>query len=578
MGKSADQNLQEFVTLKEAAVLLKCHQNTLRKWDRNGMLKAVRLGKRKLLRYRKKDIQLLLDGRYETARDQLQKYTKDKFSKIKKYLIENADSIQKQSTKEHKRYLGGKKFRSEIIQEYQDLHIRAVKEIANNLNNEERGIARFKELGKKIATEAVKDELTIEEAVDGLIFLKQGVWKSLEKEKLLEFINNQEFYILNLWIGTFSDIIATQVAFTFHENAVKKTQESEENLKLILDNINDYGIMRLDLKGNVIYWNHGADRQLRYSEREILGKNYSLFFMNDEILHKKPLRELEAARENGSVENENWSVRKDGSKFWSSGTTTVLSDKKGKQYGYIKIIRDRTELKEVENQKDEFVAIISHELKNPITSLIVFTELLQKRFGETDDKLASKALSAIKAQTDKLTNLISNLLERSKIRSKGFLFTDKHFDLDALIVQTIEELQASKASHKIIFNNRSTVTLKADRAKIGQLLYNLISNAIKYSPDAGKIIVSAKKQKKAVTITIQDFGMGISKNTLEKLFTPFFRASETQRETFPSMGLGLYISKEIVNHYNGKIWVETEEGKGSTFYVSLPILHKNILA
>jgi PAS domain S-box-containing protein len=498
----------------------------------------------------------------------------EKFPQIKHFLTANANTIQKLATKEHKRYIGGKKFRTEFIQEYQDLHTLTVKEFANNLSNEERNVTVFKKLGREIAIKAVRDELTIKEAVDGIIFLKQGIWRSLEKEKLLEVLTNKEFYILSLRIGTFCDVIAAEIAFTFHNNAVKKSREIEENLNLILDNVKDYAIMRIDLKGNVIYWNIGAERLFRYSEQEVLGKNYDTFFPKEEIRNNKPQRELQSARKKGSVENENWSVRKDGSQFWASGTTTSLVDKKGKHYGYIKVIRDRTELKEVEKQKDEFVAIISHELKNPITSMLAFTQILQKRLKNSDDQMAIKAVTTIRTQTDKLTELISNLLERSKIRSKSFIFSDKPFELDTLIEQTIYELQSSKATHKLIFENKSEITLSADKVKIGQVLYNLISNAIKYSPDAEKVVVCTKKQKGSVIISIQDFGLGISQENIDKLFTPFFRATDTQRETFPSMGLGLYISSEIVKHYGGKIWVKSSEGKGSIFSFTLPLTDK----
>jgi PAS domain S-box-containing protein len=571
MTISDEENLHELLTLKEASLLLKCHPNSLRAWDRSGILKAVRLGQRKLLRYRKHDIELLLNGQSKSKKEATKLSPKTKFSAIRKWLTKNADSIQKQATKEHKKYLGGGIFRSEVMQKYQDLHIQIVKEFANYLDDEDKAVALFKKLGQQLAKDAVNDELTIKEAVDGIIFLKQGIWKSLKREKLLDYLTNKDFYELNLRIGTYCDVIGIQIAFTYHDEAIKKKQEAEENLRLILDNVKDFAIIRLDPKGNVSYWNKGAERLFRYSEEEILEKNYSLFFAKEEIDNKKHKRELESALKKGSVENENWSIRKDGSKFWGSGATTSLVDHKGKPYGFIKIIRDRTELKEVEKQKDEFVAIVSHELKNPLTSMLAFTQILQKRLENSNDQMAIKAVKTIKVQTDKLTDLISNLLERSKVRSKSFLFNDTVFDLDSVINQTIEELQTSKATHKILFKNKTRIKLKADRTKIGQLLYNLISNAIKYSTDAKEILIFTKKQKDTVTISIQDFGIGISQKNIDKLFTPFFRASDTQRETFPSMGLGLYISAEIVKHYGGKIWVESTEGKGSTFSFTLPI-------
>jgi PAS domain S-box-containing protein len=576
MKASDEKNLHELLTLKEAALLLKCHPNSLRAWDKSGIFPAIRLGERKLLRYRKQDLEMHLTGQTENKNKAKQKSPKTKFSVIKKFLKEHADTIQKLATKEHKRYLGGGTFRSEIIPKYQELHIRIINEFANYLDNKDIGVTLFKNIGKELAKDAVNDDLTIKEAVDGIIFLKQGVWKSLKKEKLLDYLGFEELYQLNLRIGTYCDVIGTQIAFTFHDLATQKKHEAEENLRLILDNVKDFAIMRLDLKGNVIYWNTGAERLFRYSENEILKKNYSRIFAKEENENNKPQRELQSAIKKGSVENENWSIRQDGSQFWGSGTTTALVDKKGKPYGFIKIIRDRTELKELEKQKDEFVSIISHELKNPLTSMMAFTQILQKRLEKSDDQIAIKAIRTIQVQTDKLTDLISNLLERSRVRSKSFIFHDTKFNLDSIILQTIEELQTSKATHTIEFKSKTKVILNADKAKIGQVLYNLISNAIKYSPDANHVIVSTKKQKDTITVSIRDFGMGISQESINKLFTPFFRATDTQREAFPSMGLGLYISSEIVKHYGGNIWVESKEGNGSTFSFTLPIKRSKI--
>lgn len=508
----------------------------------------------------------------ESTKNKLSKRSEHKrFQAIKEHLHNNANAVQKLATSEHKKYLGGKKFRTEYIEKYQDLHVQIINEFVNNLDNKSKGISIFKKLGTIIATEAVNDDLTIKEALDGIIFLRQSIWKSLHKEKLMEALSRHELHILTVTVGIYSDVISSQIAITFHNHATQKRKIVERNLSLVLDHVKDYGIVWLDPKGNIIYWNNGAKKLFRYSEDEILGKNYSLFFAREEIKNRKPERELQSALKKGSVENENWSIRKDGSQFWASGITSSLYDPQKKLYGYVKIIRDRTEVKEIEKQKDEFVALVSHELKNPLTSLMAYSQLLQKRVEKTEDQVSLKAITAINTQNEKLKNLINNLLEKSRTRSKGFVFYDAEFDLDNLIHQTIDEIHAGKATHKIIYKNKDKITLFADRSKIGQLIYNIISNAIKYSPDSSKIIVDLHKQKKKAVISVQDFGMGISEKNIKKIFTPFFRATNIQREAFPSIGLGLFISSEIVKYYKGEIRIESTEGEGSTFYIFLPL-------
>ena len=579
LNKNSNQDV--ILTIREACQLLNCHPNTLRKWDRSGALIALRFGSRGDRRYRLEDIKKMLsgNGKMPPPVQSDQNFLPDRKieQRIKKLLRDNADSIQKLATAEHKKHLGGKIFRTEIIEKYQVMHKKIICSFGTYLNDVERGKTFFKKYAEKLAIEAVKDDLTIKEAVDGILFIKQAVWKTFEKHNLILQLTNTQFYNYSLKISTFSDVIAAEIAFNYHFYQTQKVQHLENDLRLVLDNVKDYSIIRLNKKGFITSWNQGAELMLGYTAQEIIGTPCSVLFTKEELKSKKPMRELKSATLKGSVEDESWIVRKDGSKLWASGITTALFDK-GELQGFIKILRDRTELKEVDKQKDEFVSIISHELKNPLTSIIAFTEILQKKLETTEDQSVLKAVSVIKTQTDKLVNLISNLLEKSKIRAKGFTFKNTTFNVDTLISETINEIQMSKATHTIICRDKVNVRLYADRPKIGQLLYNLITNAIKYSPDSSEVIVNLKKTSRSLTVSVRDFGMGISQQNLDKLFTPFFRATETERESFPSMGLGLYISAEIVKHYGGKIWVKSKEGQGTTFYFSLPLKREKKLS
>lgn len=350
-------------------------------------------------------------------------------------------------------------------------------------------------------------------------------------------------------------------------------QTNEERYRLTVEGIKDYAIFMLDLDGKVSSWNTGAQRLLGYSSEEVMGKYFSFLFTKKDISAKRPEKEVQTAIRKGSVEDENWAVRKDGSLFWASGVTTAIHDEEGKLIELVKIIRDMSQAKQMEKEKDQFVSLVSHELKNPITSLSVFTQLLEERLKKNKDEEGQRFVSKLDAQTKKISSLISNLLEQSKVRAQGFSFKDKVFDVDELVAEVVEDMQRSKSTHKIVVEGKVSVKMSADRARIGQVLENLISNAIKYSLEADRVIVKVAVEESEVVLSVQDFGIGIPKQNINKIFVPFFRATDAQREVFPSIGLGLYITAVIVKHYKGDIKVESREKKGTTFFIRLPI-HK----
>ena len=237
-------------------------------------------------------------------------------------------------------------------------------------------------------------------------------------------------------------------------------------------------------------------------------------------------------------------------------------------------IEDITKQKEQEKQKDEFVSLVSHELKNPLTSIKAYTQILQNKLKNHKDKNIAKILASIDVQTIKLTELISDLLSEAKTRAKGFSYHNKEFDVNSLAEEIVENAQRRADSYTIIQKNKVHKEIIADRTRIGQVLDNLIANAIKYSPHANKVMVDISIIQGYIQFSVQDFGVGISKENMTKIFEPFFRETEMQRETFPSIGLGLYISAEIVKHYSGKLWVKSSPGKGSTFFFTLPFSKK----
>lgn len=234
-------------------------------------------------------------------------------------------------------------------------------------------------------------------------------------------------------------------------------------------------------------------------------------------------------------------------------------------------IEDITEKKYIEQQKDNFISIASHELKTPVTSMKAYTHLLQRHPLITNDKDAISMLTKMDEQMNRLTELVSSFMNVYKIQTGKLRLKKQLFNLEELIEEVVGNFQYTINTHVVERTDTTKVKVYADKARINQVLVNIISNAIKYSPDANKVKVSLKQDKGKATISVQDFGMGIPKNEEHKIFERFFRAKGKKEGSIPGLGLGLFISDEIVKQHGGEIWAKSIEHKGTTFYFTLPI-------
>ena len=231
--------------------------------------------------------------------------------------------------------------------------------------------------------------------------------------------------------------------------------------------------------------------------------------------------------------------------------------------------RDITTRKQLESQKDDFMGVVSHELKTPVTSIKAFTQVLQQRFVQAGDEKSAVLLGKMDAQINKLTGLIEDLLDVTKMAGGELQFNEGYFSFDALVSEVIEEIQRTTKKQSIERVGRAEKSLFGDRDRIGQVLSNILTNAIKYAPYTEKIIVKTTVDAENVTLCVQDFGAGIPKEKQQQVFERFYRVDGN--ETVPGIGLGLYISAEIIRRQGGKIWVESEPEQGSTFCFSLPV-------
>jgi signal transduction histidine kinase len=224
----------------------------------------------------------------------------------------------------------------------------------------------------------------------------------------------------------------------------------------------------------------------------------------------------------------------------------------------------------LEKQKEEFIAIASHELKTPVTSIKAYAEILEDVFTASKDGESKEMVKKLGNQVDRLTNLVKDLLDVTKITEGQLKLVEDFYDINEAILETVEDMQLTTKKHKIVTQLDPADRLWGDRSRIEQVLVNLISNAIKYSPEGEKVIITSKADEEGVTISVEDFGIGMSKEVQQQIFERFYRVSGTEANTFPGLGLGLYISTEVIRRQGGRIWVTSEQNKGSVFGFFLP--------
>lgn len=284
------------------------------------------------------------------------------------------------------------------------------------------------------------------------------------------------------------------------------------------------------------------------------------------------LKTLETGR---AVTNKEYIIeKKDGDRqTFVQVSTQAIKNRESKVIAVAEIINDITHQKQIESLKDEFIGIVSHELKTPLTSIKGYTQILEQTIKDLNNQKATEYLQRTNKYIDKLSILISDLLDISRIQAGKFEFNNEEYDFDQMVSEVINSFQPLSNKIKIIKKGSTGKKIFGDSARTEQVLINLLSNAIKYSPDTDKVIVTTQSNKDHVILSVKDYGIGISKENQKHLFKKFFRVEGTELK-FSGLGIGLYISSEIISRQGGKIWVESEVDKGSTFYFSLPIKNK----
>jgi len=372
-------------------------------------------------------------------------------------------------------------------------------------------------------------------------------------------------------------------------------RQSEERYRSLVEQVTDYGIFMLDEKGRIISWNEGAKKIKGYTESEIIGKYFSIFYPEEDILNGKPAYELKIAKAEGKYEEEGWRLRKDGSLFWANVVITSVYNSNGVHIGFSKVTRDLTERKESEkalhesyeryriiagelrvtntelshaNQElEQFTSIVSHDLQEPIRSIKSFLQLINiKLSNEQNEDLKMYIEKAIKS-ADRMKQLIQNLLHYSQLGKTELV--EETINVDDLINEAIQNVRTSaeKSNAQITVEN-DVKTVEGDRVQLVQLIQNLLSNALKFTDlKSPKIKIGGFHEDGHVIFSVSDNGIGIAEADLNKVFE-IFRRLHTKK-TYPGTGIGLAICKKIVDRHGGRIWPESKPGKGTTFYFTL---------
>ena len=268
-------------------------------------------------------------------------------------------------------------------------------------------------------------------------------------------------------------------------------------------------------------------------------------------------------------------ISAEGAYRWHLAHALPFKDDHGKIIAWFGVCTDIEDQKKAMEKKDEFISMASHELKTPVTSLKAFTQIMMMTFEGEGNTMASSMLSKMDKQINKLTSLIADLLDASKANSGQLNFQNEEFDFNELIKEVTDEVQRTSVTHKIELNLIRSETISGDRNRIAQVIMNLLSNAIKYSPNSDSVAIKTEIKKDIIKLCVQDFGIGIPASQQSKLFTRFFRVANDKPNTYPGLGLGLFISNEIIKRHSGTIEFVSDEGKGSIFCVSLPMNTKS---
>jgi PAS domain S-box-containing protein len=350
--------------------------------------------------------------------------------------------------------------------------------------------------------------------------------------------------------------------------AEEALRASEERFRTLIQRSAD-AVQLVAPDGTIRYSSDSVEAVLGYRPGEIAGHPVAPYVHPDDLPGVVAWIEGVAAAP-GAVASREYRVRhKDGSWAWVEATIANHLDTPSVG-AIVGNFRNVTARKELERQKDEFVAMATHELRTPVTSLKGYAQLLRNRLSRAGDERGAAMLATLDGQVDRLNALVGDLVEASQAGAGQLRLDPAPFDLDGLVDERVAELRLTTEAHEIRREGGPGAGIVGDRDRVGQVLTNLLSNAIKYSPDGGDVVVTTGHDGDGATVCVRDQGIGIPPAEVPRVFDRFYRSPARHPGSAPGLGLGLYISAEIVRRHGGRIWAESAEGEGTTFCFRLP--------
>ena len=346
------------------------------------------------------------------------------------------------------------------------------------------------------------------------------------------------------------------------ERLNKILYEEKSKIESILNSM-AAGVVVVDTTGAMAFLNYSARSILTYSNKNSLQNNR---YYKDLML----LLKNSVSGETSTDKIEKMVIQKEGEDVNIFNTrVSLIKGRQGEVLGAICVLEDITELEKLSELKSDFVSQVSHELRTPLTSIKGATKLILRGSTGVINEKQTKLLKIMSEDTDRLINLISDLLDIAKLESGKIKMKMEDFDLSDVLRQCVETIQslAKDKNHKVFEKFNSSLKVNADKDRIKQVVINLLSNAIKFTPPEGQIEILARQVNGLSEVCVKDSGMGVPKEFQAKLFEKFQRADNSMTAEVQGTGLGLAICKRIVEDHGGKIWVESEENKGSSFFL-----------
>lgn len=384
--------------------------------------------------------------------------------------------------------------------------------------------------------------------------------------------------------------------------AVHQSLQRDDLLQLIIENVRDYAIFAQDSDGLILSWNPGVKHILGYEENEFVGRHVSVIFTPEDIEMGEVEREMQMAALHGRAENRRWRVSKDGSRFWANGLLMPLTDGDGNLRGYAKILRDDTDWKKYEEEReqlladerkarrqadrlrleieranqnqDEFLALLAHELRSPLNAILGWVRILRK--GLANEQQTAKALETIEKNAESQNQLIEDIFDASRINSGKLRLDTQPMSLGEAVIHAVESIRPAAEAKNITLEtvlDPESVFIMGDADRMRQIVINLLSNAVKFTKEGGCIIVRLENSGSNSILVVEDNGQGIGAELLLSVFDRYAQADKDSTRGKAGLGLGLPLVLKLVEQHGGTVTAKSPgKGRGAVFTVQIPLI------